>query len=133
MVVGSVASVTALVGLFATNTVDEALRALGARPKPLPRAEDTSLLHAVILDQQQVHATAVSAGATEVAELLGEQLSQLGAKPAKASAEPQANLKQALRAAARNRAVDASAAISPQFAQVLASMSAGLTQAVELA
>jgi len=131
VLVASAGSAVVLAGLFATNSVDDALRVVGAKPKPLPRSEDTSLLAAVIADQQQVLAVALGAAAAPVVELLSAQLNQLGAKPTKSAAN--GDLKTSLRQAAKNRATDSLSAISPQFAQVLASMSAGLTQAVTLA
>mgnify|MGYP003442689993 FL=1 len=127
----SAGSAIVLAGLFATDSIDNALRAIGAKPRPLPRAEDTSLLSAVVADQQHVLAVALGAEATTVAELLSAQLKQLGANPTKETEI--ADLESTLRQAATNRAADSVSAISPQFAQVLASMSAGLTQAVTLA
>lgn len=121
----------ALAGLFVTDTFDDALRAVGARPKPLPRPEDTSLMDAVVADQQKVLAVARSSGSADVVALVGAQIEQLGAVPGAASTA--GDLRSTLRAAADHRATDARAAISPEFAQVLASMSAGLTQAVTLA
>ncbi len=117
----------ALAGLFVTDTFDDALRAVGARPKPLPRPEDASLLGAVVADQQRVLAVARGAGNTEIVALLSSQLDQLGAAPG--SSTQTGDLKAVLRDAAGHRAADARAAISPPFAQVLASMSAGLAQA----
>lgn len=120
-----------LAGLFLTDTFDDALRALGATPRPLPRAEDTSLMTAVIADQQELLSTARGAGNEAVVTLLSAQLTQLGATPARTSGS--GDLAAALRRGARHRAADARAAVSPEFAQVLASMSAGLAQAVTLA
>jgi hypothetical protein len=121
----------ALAGLFVTDTFDDALRALGARPKPLPRAEDTSLMKAVVDDQQRVLAVARGAGNAAAADLLATQLEQLGATPGTETAT--GSLSAALSTASRHRATDARVAISPEFAQVLASMSAGLAQAETLA
>jgi len=121
----------ALAGLFVTDTFDDALRAVGAKPKPLPRPEDTSLMEAVVADQQRVLAVARGAGNTAVVALLAAQLEQLGATPANETAA--GDLAGALRTASRHRATDARAAISPEFAQVLASLSAGLAQAETLA
>lgn len=118
-------------GLFLTGTFDDALRALGATPRPKPRTEDTTLLKAVVADQQHVLAVARGANATAVVTLLEAQLTQLGATPTRRTSPGQ--LSSSLRAAATHRAVDARSAISPDFAQVLASMSAGLSQAVTLA
>lgn len=121
----------ALAGLFATDTFDDALRAVGAKPKPLPRPEDTSLLEAVVADQQRVLAVARGSANPPVVALLSSQLEQVGAKPGSGTAS--GDLAEVLRTAADHRATDARAAISPEFAQVLASMSAGLSQAVTLA
>ncbi|MBC9224755.1 hypothetical protein GL325_00335 [Aeromicrobium sp. 636] len=121
----------ALAGLFVTDTFDDALRAVGAKPKPLPRPEDTSLMKAVVDDQQRVLAIARGADNTAVATLLAAQLEQLGATPGTTTTA--GDLAGALRTASRHRATDARTAISPEFAQVLASLSAGLAQAVTLA
>lgn len=121
----------ALAGLFVTDTFDNALRAVGATPKPLPRPEDTSLMKAVVDDQQRVLAVARGAAHAAVVTLVSAQLEQLGATPG--TATETGDLAGVLRTAARHRATDARAAISPDFAQVLASMSAGLAQAVTLA
>lgn len=123
--------VATLGGLFVTGRYDDVLRAVGATPRPLPRPEDTSLMTAVVADQQQVLAVARGAGATEVVALVSAQLDQLGATPGRRQVS--GDLTTTLRDAAGHRAADARAAISPEFAQVLASMSAGLTQAVVLA
>ncbi len=120
----------ALTGLFLTGTFDDALRAVGARPKPLPRPEDSSLLQAVVADQQKVLAIARDSRANDVVDLLSTQLVQLGATPGTDAVA--GDLGASLRDAAKHRAADARAAIAPEFAQVLASMSAGLTQAVTL-
>ena len=120
-----------LAGLFVTDTFDDALRAVGATPKPLPRPEDTSLMKAVVEDQQRVLAVARGAANAEVVTLVSAQLEQLGAKPG--SGTETGDLAEVLRTAVGHRATDARAAISPDFAQVLASMSAGLAQAVTLA
>ena len=120
-----------LAGLFVTDTFDDALRAVGARPKPLPRPEDVSLMKAVIADQQSVLAVARGNSNAEVVALVSTQLEQLGTDPSDAVGT--GDLAATLRAAADHRAEDARAAISPPFAQVLASMSAGLTQAVSSA
>lgn len=121
----------ALAGLFVTDTFDDALRAIGAEPRPLPRPEDSSLLAAVVADQQDVLAVARAAGNDPVVTLLTSQVEQLGARPGTVATP--GDLRASLRDAARNRATDARAAIAPEFAQVLASMSAGLTQAVTIA
>jgi len=121
----------ALAGLFVTDTFDDALRAVGATPKPLPRSEDTSLLEAVVADQQRVLAVARAAGNEPVATLVSAQLEQLGATPGTQSGS--GDLAAVLADAADHRVTDARAAISPELAQVLASMSAGLSQAVTLA
>lgn len=121
----------ALAGLFVTDTFDDALRAVGATPKPLPRPEDTSLLEAVVADQQRVLAVARGAANERVVTLVEAQLEQLGARPGTGS--DAGDLRAVLRDASGHRATDARAAISPDLAQVLASMSAGLAQAVTLA
>lgn len=120
-----------LAGLFVTDTFDDALRAVGATPKPLPRPEDTSLMRAVVEDQQRVLAVARGAGNPEVVTLVSAQLVQLGTTPGTGTED--GDLAEVLRTAVGHRATDARAAISPDFAQVLASMSAGLAQAVTLA
>ncbi|GAA3547508.1 hypothetical protein AFL01nite_22480 [Aeromicrobium flavum] len=121
----------ALAGLFATDTFDDALRAVGAKPKHLPRPEDTSLMKAVVDDQQRVLAVARGTGNAPVVDLLSAQLEQLGAIPGSRTAT--GDLARSLRTAAGHRATDARAAISPEFAQVLASLAAGLAQAETLA
>jgi len=120
-----------LAGLFVTDTFDDALRAVGAKPTPLPRPEDTSLLEAVVADQQNVLAVARGAGNEPVVALVSAQLEQLGASAGTDTGT--GDLAAVLREAADHRATDARAAISPDLAQVLASMSAGLAQAVTLA
>lgn len=131
MIAAAGGAAVALAGLFVTDTFDDALRAVGAKPKPLPRSEDTSLLEAVVADQQRVLAVARGAGNEPVATLVSAQLDQLGATPGTESGS--GDLAAVLADAADHRATDARAAISPELAQVLASMSAGLTQAVMLA
>ncbi len=131
MIAAAGGAAVALTGLFATDTFDDALRAVGAKPKPLPRPEDTSLLEAVVADQQRVLAVARGSANPPVVALLSSQLEQVGAKPGSGTAS--GDLAEVLRTAADHRATDARAAISPEFAQVLASMSAGLSQAVTLA
>ena len=131
MIAAAGGAAVALTGLFVTDTFDDALRAVGAKPKPLPRPEDTSLLDGVVADQQRVLAVARGAGNAAVAALVGAQLAQLGATPGTDSTA--GDLAAVLREAAEHRATDAQAAISPDLAQVLASMSAGLAQAVTLA
>lgn len=131
MIAAAGGAAVALAGLFVTDTFDDALRAVGAKPKPLPRPEDTSLMEAVVTDQQRVLRVARGAGNAAAVELLATQLDQLGATPG--SGAENGDLTAVLRTAAKHRATDARAAISPEFAQVLASMSAGLAQAVTLA
>lgn len=130
VLVAAGSTAVALATLFVTDTFDDALRAVGARPKPLPRPEDTSLLEAVVADQQRALATARGAENTAVISLLSSQLEQLGAAPGTSTGS--GDLAATLRRAARHRATDARTAISAPFAQVLASMSAGLAQAVTL-
>ena len=81
VIAAAAASAVTLGTLFATDTLDEALRALGARPRPLPRPEDTTLLEAVVADQQRVLAVARAADAGAVVALVSAQLEQLGATP----------------------------------------------------
>lgn len=130
MIAAAGGAAVALAGLFVTDTFDDALRAVGAKPKPLPRPEDTSLMEAVVTDQQRVLRVARGAGNAATVELLATQLDQLGVTPG--SGAENGDLTAELRTAANHRATDARAAISPEFAQVLASMSAGLAQAVTL-
>ena len=131
MIAAAGGAAVGLAALFATDTFDDALRVVGAKPKPLPRPEDTSLMTAVVADQQRVLAVARNAANDRVVTLVTAQLAQLGARPG--TDVRSGELRATLRVAARHRATDARAAISPEFAQVLASMSAGLTQAVTLA
>lgn len=131
VIAAAAASAVTLGTLFATDTLDEALRALGARPRPLSRPEDTTLLEAVVADQQRVLAVARAADAGAVVALVSAQLEQLGATPG--STHEPGDLAAVLREAADHRAVDARAAIAPELAVVLASMAAGLDQAVSLA
>lgn len=131
MIAAAGGAAVGLAALFATDTFDDALRLVGAKPKPLPRPEDTSLMTAVVADQQRVLAVARNAANDRVVTLVTAQLAQLGAHPG--TDVRSGDLRATLRVAARHRATDARAAISPEFAQVLASMSAGLAQAVTLA
>lgn len=119
VVLASGAALAAAVGVFGATRLD---------PRPLPAPQDTSLLRSVIADQNRVLAIALADPEhAAIATLLAAQVSELGGSPTTTPREGE--LLTELRDAARHRAQDARAARSPEFAMVLASCSAGLTQA----
>lgn len=128
VVAGSVAGARAL------GVDDDALRALGAEPKPLPDAGDTALLEGAARDQAQVvadlEALAPEAdGLTDLVPIAREQLAALGgAQVPTTSGGSIADLAERVSSAGTSRAEETVRAVSPELVVVLASLSAGLTQ-----
>lgn len=131
MLVAGTATVAGVSVLGITGSLGDVARAVGVRPRSRPDPADVSLLHAVVTDQQRV-LSVVRADSTDrtVVALLESQLRGLGATPGTGSRSGDAAA--VLTQAAGYRAEDAVAARSPQLAQLLASMSAGLDLAADL-
>jgi hypothetical protein len=111
---------------------DDLLRALGARPRPVPDPADTALLRTAATEQASLVAAVEALDDVEVGDLLTvlrEQLQALGggrlepARPASAR-----DVAQDVAAAARRREGDALDAVSPDLGRVLASLAAGQAQ-----
>jgi len=135
-----------------TGRVDEAAEAVGLEPRRLPAESDEALLRQVVRDQGVVLATvsavaskfpALSASLAPLIEHGEAHLVALGSSTAASTidldgldaAEPAAALDHVASIqgqAAKDRARNAINAVSGQFAQVLASISASLTQHVVL-
>lgn len=142
VVVGAGAAVVvAAAGVRVADRDDDLLRALGARPRPVPDAGDTALLATAATEQSDlVDAVARLADddpELETADLLAvlrEQLDVLGGVPVTARADvvveagPAAEVARDLAAAARRREADVLRAVSPDLARVLASLAAGQAQ-----
>ncbi|WP_133434111.1 hypothetical protein [Aeromicrobium phragmitis] len=129
LITGAVA-VGGVIALGATDTLDDVVRAVGVEPRPRPRASDVSLMRAVLDDQQRLLSIALGTpGADDAVALLSAQVTQLGGRPTTSLAT--GDLAAELSAAAEHRAADASGAVAPDVAMVLASMSAGLGQLAE--
>lgn len=137
VVVGSgLAVVAAGAGLHVAGRDDDLLRALGARPHPIPDASDTALLRTAASEQVSlVSAVEQLGGADEtLVDVLREQLEALGGPPG-GSTPPATEITggagdvaRAVAAAARRRESDALTAVSPDLARVLASLAAGQAQ-----
>lgn len=126
LLAGAVA-VGGIVALGATDALDDVIRAVGVKPRPRPRASDVSLVQAVLEDQQRLLSIALATdGADAAVALLSAQVTQLGGTPT--TTPGRGDLRAELEAAAAHRAADASGAVAPDVATVLASMSAGLAQ-----
>ncbi|MCO7239504.1 hypothetical protein [Aeromicrobium sp. CnD17-E] len=133
---GGVAVVAAGAGLHVAGRDDDVLRALGARPRPMPDPADTRLLERAAADQA---ALAASVGRLEgvrtddLVTVLRTQLDGLGgaadvdASPSTRSSDVATVVADLNRTASR-RQTDALAAVSPDLARVLASLAAGQAQ-----
>lgn len=140
VVVGAGAAVVAAgAGLHLAGRDDDLLRAVGARPRPVPDPADTALLRTALSEQETLRATleAVAAddGDLDVEDLVAvmdRQVTTLGGPsstpPAASPDVDAAGLAERLAQVARSRERDALAAVSPDLAQVLASLAAGLAQ-----
>lgn len=138
------AAAGAVVVARATGVLDDVLRGLGAEPRPEPDPGDTRRLARAATDQAALVAAiaATSAehdrfadGLTLLRVVAEEQLTAVGGGTPAADAtvpddgeEAAAALTRAATKAAEVREDDAVAAVSPEVARVLASMSAGLSQ-----
>lgn len=135
---GGIAVVAAGAGLHLAGRDDDALRALGARPRPLPDAADTAILRRAVAEQQELVA-AVSAvdasSADDLVRVLRVQLEALGgadgAGGPTGTGRDAATVVASLTAAAARRQRDALAAVSPDLARVLASVAAGQAQVAQ--
>lgn len=137
VVVGSgLAVVAAGAGLHVAGRDDDLLRALGARPRPMPDASDTALLRTAAAEQASLvdAVEQLSDVDDSLASVLREQLEALGGAPG-GSAPPTSEVSggadavgRAVTATARRRESDALAAVSPDLARVLASLAAGQAQ-----
>jgi hypothetical protein len=116
-------------GAVATDTLDDALRAAGVRPKPEPDPGDLRLTARARADAVVLVdiATAAEDVPADVLTALREQRDSLPSTLADASAVG-GELAQACLAVSRARADEALTAVSVDLAQVLASLSAGLAQ-----
>ncbi len=137
VVVGcGVAVVAAGAGLHVAGRDDDVLRALGARPRPMPDPADTRLLERAAADQVALAASVEGLGGVRTDDLvtvLRTQLDGLGGAPETDAAPPAASSDVAavvadLNRTASRRQTDALAAVSPDLARVLASLAAGQAQ-----
>ncbi|MEH3067936.1 MAG: hypothetical protein PGN15_07700 [Aeromicrobium erythreum] len=133
---GGVAVVAAGAGLHVAGRDDDVLRALGARPRPMPDPADTRLLERAAADQVTL---AVSVEALDgvrtddLATVLRTQLDGLGGAPdvdpsPTTTSSDVATVVADLNRTASRRQADALAAVSPDLARVLASLAAGQAQ-----
>jgi hypothetical protein len=111
---------------------DDLLRALGARPRPVPDPSDTALLRTAAEEQAALLASVEQLDdVDDLVAVLREQLEALGgataATPAPATGTPD-DVARLVAAAARRREADALAATSPDLGRVLASLAAGQAQ-----
>lgn len=135
MIVGTGALVLAGGGVYAAEragVLDDALRAGGVDPVPQPDPGDERRLVAVRTTLSGVLAAAEAQDSPAVAALVREQLDALGGADATATA-PVPRLGVTLQDAADQVEAACLDAVSPDLAQVLASVSAGLLQARSLA
>lgn len=130
--------VVTVAGTRALGYDDDVLRALGARPKPIPDEQDTALLEAAAIEQAQLaadlEALAERHAALDVASLVAiadEQLAALGGAPRPTPAAVAGEPADALRSAAdawlsvaERRRDDVALADSSALVTVLASLSA---------
>ncbi len=114
---------------------DDLLRALGARPRPVPVAADTTLLRTAATEQAALVEAVGGLDDVDVEDLLAvlrEQLDALGggdaAGPGAARSSSAREVARDVAAAARRREADALAATSPDLGRVLASLAAGQAQ-----
>lgn len=110
------------------GVLDDALRATGLEPVPQPDPGDERRVADVRAALLTVLAAAEAQDSPDVAALVREQLDVLGGAGT-ATPTPASGLDRALRDGATRAAEAAQAAVSPDLAQVLASVSAGLLQA----
>jgi len=137
VVVGSgLAVVAAGAGLHVAGRDDDLLRALGARPHPMPDASDTALLRTAAAEQASLVSAVEQLSDVDdtLVSVLREQLEALGGPPG-GSAPPASEVAgdadavaRAVTATARRRESDALSAVSPDLARVLASLAAGQAQ-----
>lgn len=129
--------VAAVAGTRALGYDDDVLRALGARPRPVPDEQDTALLEAAAVDQAQLlvdlEALSERHGLDLVAlvAIADEQLAALGGAPRPAPAAVLDDPAEALRSAADawlavsgRRREDVTLASSSALVTVLASLAA---------
>lgn len=137
VVVGSgLAVVAAGAGLHVAGRDDDLLRALGARPRPMPDASDTALLRTAASEQVSLVSGVEQLDDADdtLVSVLREQLDALGgppddpAPPASGTTGGADAVARAVAAAARRRESDALTAVSPDLARVLASLAAGQAQ-----
>lgn len=128
-VVGGAALLVTGAGVAATGHLDEAIRAVGVDPKPLPDPSQTALLERVRADQGRLVAGAGEA--TTIRDVLSEQYDVVGGTADEIVGEPFTDLSAQLTAAAERRGDDALAAKSPDLMRVLTSMAAGLAVLAE--
>lgn len=113
-----------------SGKADDAVRALGVDPKPVPTSSDTLLLERVRADQGRLLAGAGKAP-VKVRDALAEQFDAVGGSNADVAGDPIADLRSELVSAAKKRKQDAVVAVSPDLVKVLASMAAGLAVLAE--
>lgn len=133
---GGVAVVAAGAGLHVAGRDDDVLRALGARPRPMPDAADSRLLERAAADQAALATSVEGLRDVETDDLvtvLRTQLQGLGGAPDGApspstTSSDVATVVADLNRTAGRRQTDALAAVSPDLARVLASLAAGQSQ-----
>ncbi|MCX6407640.1 MAG: hypothetical protein NTV28_12045 [Propionibacteriales bacterium] len=133
---GAVAVVAAGAGLHVAGRDDDVLRALGARPRPMPDAADSRLLERAAADQAALATSVEGLRDVETDDLvtvLRTQLQGLGGAPDGApspstTSSDVATVVADLNRTAGRRQTDALAAVSPDLARVLASLAAGQSQ-----
>lgn len=115
--------------VVATDRLDDGLRALGARPTPLPDPGDLRLTTAARRDADALVALARSSD-TPAAVLTALEQQQAALPPAASASTDQlaGDLRTACTTAADARAAAATTAVATELTQVLASMAAGLDQ-----
>lgn len=141
VVVGAGAAVVATgAGLHLAGRDDDLLRAVGARPRPRPDPADTARLRTALQEQESLRAALDSldgdVSTADLVDVLDRQVTTLGgpsATPPAPAGDTTASalaeeLAEELAEAGRRREQDALAAVSPDLAQVFASLAAGLAQ-----
>lgn len=126
------AAILAVAGLFLSGRADDLAHQLGVRPVPEVRDSDRVLLDRVINDQQHLLASARASGDDSTVAILLTQLTELGANAGNRNTVSVTTTKEwrsMLSDTAERREVEAMNAVAPEFAQVLASLAAGLAQA----
>lgn len=118
----------AVAGAVATDTLDDALQAVGVKPLPEPDPGDLRLTALALADAIALVVLAESSGAAaDVVAALTQQRDSL--PPGRPEAPSVGDdLAEACSTAADARAADAGQAVSIDLAQVLAAMAAGLDQ-----